>query len=273
MWSAINGAINLAFEAWLWAFGRLPPLVQLCALAVPVTLLALLAYRYTSNQSGIRTVKNRIKAHLLELRLFKDDFGVTLRAQGQILKDSIVYIGHALVPLAVMLIPILLILIQVESRYAFRPLQTEESTLVEVSIDSTTPVSDLDAALLLPTGLTCETPALRLNDEQKILWRVRAQRSGEYEMRIRVAEQEFSKKIVVDAAAALSPAIYAADDIRTLAYPLEPALQRDSIVSAVEVAYPRSRGVFAGLSSASWILFIASLFFGYALRGLFGVTF
>jgi hypothetical protein len=273
MWPAVNGAVNAAVEGWLWAFNGFPAWVQFCALALPVTVLALLVYRYASDQNGIRAVKNSIKAHLLELRLFKDDLGVTLRAQGQILKSSVLYAGYALAPLAIMLIPIVLILIQVESRYAFRPLQPEESTLVEVSVDSATPVSELPAALLLPTGIVGETPALRLDDEQKILWRVRAQRAGEYDMRIRVGDQEFPKKIVVGSEGLVSPAIYAADDIRTLGFPLERALQRDSVVSAVEVSYPRSRGVFAGLSSASWTLFIASLVLGYALRGLFGVTF
>jgi hypothetical protein len=37
--------------------------------------------------------------------------------------------------------------------------------------------------------------------------------------------------------------------------------------------YSRTRGVFAGLSSASWIMFAAALVLGYVLRGLFGVTF
>jgi hypothetical protein len=39
------------------------------------------------------------------------------------------------------------------------------------------------------------------------------------------------------------------------------------------MTYPRSRGVFAGLSSASWILFGATLVLGFALRRAFGVTF
>ncbi|MET0657050.1 MAG: hypothetical protein ABW110_02695 [Steroidobacteraceae bacterium] len=273
MWSAVNATINAAVEAWLWLFERFTPLVQFCALALPVTLFALLVYRHASDQAGIRAVKNRIQAHLLELRLFKDDLRVTLRAQGQILKGSLRYAGYALAPLAIMLIPMILILIQVESRYAFRPLLPQETTLVEATIDGSAPVSTLDAQLLVPAGLACETPALRLDDEHKILWRVRAERAGEYEVRIRIGGREVRKKIVVGTAGAISPAVYTASDIRTLAYPMERALASDSLVAAVKVSYPRSRGEFAGLSSASWILFLASLVFGYLLRGLFGVTF
>lgn len=273
MWPAVNAALNAAVGGWLWAFERCEPLVQFCALALPVAVLALLAYRCASDQNGIHAVKDQLKAHLLELRLFKDDLSVTLRAQGQILKNSVRYTGYALAPMAIMIVPIVLILIQVESRYAFRPLQPGESTIVEVTVNSATPLHDMQAALILPSGLICETPALRLEDERKILWRVRAQRTGDYEMRVRLAGQELRKRIRIGGEGTLSPAVYAANDMRTLAYPLEPALANDSIASSIEVSYPRSRGVFAGLSSASWILFAASLVFGYVLRGLFGVTF
>src|SRR3712207_353360 len=102
MWTAINQGINAVIDVWLWIFERFPILVQIFALAIPVTVLALLVYRYVSDQNGIRTIKNRIQAHLLELRLFKDDLRVTLRAQGHILKGSVRYAGYALAPLAVM---------------------------------------------------------------------------------------------------------------------------------------------------------------------------
>lgn len=273
MWPFINQLLNSAVSGWLWAFQGFPPIVQFCALALPVAILALMTYRYASNQKGIHAVKNRLKAFLLELRLFQDDLAVTLRAQGQILKNSVIYTGYALAPMSIMLVPIILILVQVESRYAFRALESGESTIVEATVDSPTPVSDLQAALILPPGLVCETPALRLDDQQKILWRVRAQRPGDYEMRIRIDGREFPKKVLVGVAGLVSPAIYTAGDIRTLAYPLEPALEKGSILSSVVMSYPRSRPVFAGLSSASWILFAASLVFGYVLRGVFGVTF
>ena len=273
MWSAINGVFNAGVDAWLWALRSLPPFVHLCALALPAAVLALVVYRYASNQAGIHAVKDKLKAYLLELRLFKDDLPVTLRAQGQILRHSVAYMGYALVPLSIMIAPIVLLLIQIESRYAFRPLHPDETTLVEVALQAGAPPGELEATLLLPSGLVCETPALRIEDERKVLWRVRARRPGEYDMRIRIGDQEVAKKVLVASAGAPSPAIYRTNDVRTLAYPLERPLPPESIVSSVHLTYPRSLGEFAGLSSASWTWFLATLVFGYALRGLFGVTF
>jgi hypothetical protein len=273
MWSSINQVVSTAVSAWLWMFQQLPLLVQFVALALPVTVLALLVYRYASDQKGIHAVKDKMKAYLLETRLFKDDLGVTLRAQGQILKHSAIYAAYALVPMAIMFVPVVLLLIQVESRYGFRPLQPGESTLVEVRVDAPDAVSSVDAKLVVPDGLKIETPAMRVDAQHSIFWRVRAQEPGDYTMVVRLGAQEFSKRVRVGESGVVSPAIYDANDIRTLAYPLEAALKPDSAVSSIQMTYPRSRGVFAGLSSASWILFGATLVLGFALRRAFGVTF
>ena len=273
MWSSVNQVLSAAVGAWLWIFQQLPPLVHFVALALPVTVLALLVYRYASDQKGIHAVKEKMKAYLLETRLFKDDLAVTLRAQGQILKHSSIYAAYALVPMAIMFVPVVLLLIQVESRYAFRPLQPGESTLVEAQVDPRKAMSDIEAQLIVPDGLKIETPALRVDARHSILWRVRAEKPGNYTMRVQLGAHEFSKRVRVGGAGDISPAIYQANDIRTLTYPLEAALAPESAVSSIQMTYPRSRAVFAGLSSASWILFGATLLLGFLLRRAFGVTF
>ena len=58
------------------------------AVSLLTALLMLFVFQLTSNQAGIRRAKDRIKAHLLELRLFKDNMRVTLWAQGGILRPT-----------------------------------------------------------------------------------------------------------------------------------------------------------------------------------------
>jgi hypothetical protein len=41
----------------------------------------------------------------------------------------------------------------------------------------------------------------------------------------------------------------------------------------LEVEYPPQRAMFIGMSSATWLLFGATILFGFAFRGLVGVTF
>ncbi len=71
----------------------------------------------------------------------------------------------------------------------------------------------------------------------------------------------------------ISPAVYRSNDLNALLYPAEALLANDLPVRAIHLSYPRARSTFLGLSSASWIFFAASIVFGFAQRGVFGVTF
>jgi hypothetical protein len=118
----INRTVNTVFDAWLWPFQGLSATWQIIITALPVTVFALLVFRFASNQDGINAVKNKIKAYLLELWLYKDDLGILFRAQGQVIRYSAIYLRYALVPLLIMIVPLALVIVQLESLYAFRGL-------------------------------------------------------------------------------------------------------------------------------------------------------
>ncbi len=96
----------------------LDPVWQGVLWGMPVGLVALLIYRFASNQSDITRTKNGIKANLLALRLFRDDLGVVLRTQGQVFRLVGRYLRLGLVPLAILFVPVVLLLIQIEARFA-----------------------------------------------------------------------------------------------------------------------------------------------------------
>lgn len=274
MWSLVNDVLNVAFDAWLWPFHGLSAIWQIIALALPATIFSLLVFRYASNQDGIHSAKNKIKAYLLELRIFQDDIGVTLRSQGHILRYTALYMRYTLAPMMIMIVPFILVLLQVESRMAFRSLEPGEQAIMAVTMDLQVPVSQVDYEISLPDGLTKETHPVRIDSTGEILWRIRAQKTGSYRAAFSIDQQEFEKLVVVGGQQArLAPSVYRANDIRTIGYPAEPALASDQPVASVAITYPRARGEFAGLSSASWLLVLFTLVFGFALRGVMGVTF
>jgi hypothetical protein len=270
----LNGFVNTVFDLWLSLFQSLSVTWQIIITAIPVTVFALLVFRFASNQAGIHSAKNKIKAYLLELWLFKDDLGVSFRAQGRVLAYSLIYLRHALLPLLIMIVPIGLVIVQIESLFAFRALQPGESAILTVTAGDSLDVSEIDAQLHLPDGLLQETPPLRIDDTRQIMWRIRGNASGEHEAVIGLGDNEITKRIVVgDTFGRLAPVVYASGDWRMLGYPAEPAIDSATGIIAVEMPYERDRAEFAGLSSASWLLFLATLVLGFAMRGFFGVTF
>jgi hypothetical protein len=274
MWATVNTVLDTAFEAWLWPLKSLPAFWQICITAVPITIFALLVFRYASDQQRIVVTKDKIKAHLLEMWLYKDDLKIVLGAQGRVIVNSLMYMRHALVPMAIMIVPLALVIIQLEARYAYDALVPGEQTILAVTLDADAPLSELEATLSLPEGLRQETPPLRIAATRQVLWRVSGESAGQHRIGIHIGELDLYKSIVIgEVDVPPSPATYRGNDLRILAYPLEKPLPSDGFVAAIEVAYARGRSDFAGLSSASWILMGATLILGFALRGTFGVTF
>lgn len=139
----------------------MPPWLQIGVTALPLTVLALLVYRLVSDQARIVRSKALIKAYLLELWLYKDDPRVLLAAQVRVVWQSLLYLKSALLPLALLLLPVGLLTAQIEARFAWQAPSPGASLLVVATVGD-------EAALLrrAPTlegrGVRVETEALRV---------------------------------------------------------------------------------------------------------------
>src|SRR5262245_14369622 len=161
MWAAVSKVLNAPFDALFWLVHWLPAAWQVVVLALPGALFALWIYKMVSNQEAIRDAKDKIVAYLLELRLYRDDLRVLLRAEGRVFASIGRYLGHSLLPMVIMLPVFLLFLIQIESRFSFRGLAADEQALVTVGVASNQPVSRIPVNLDAEDGLRIATPALR----------------------------------------------------------------------------------------------------------------
>ena len=98
------------------------PAVSLAILSLVTGVIMLFIFRMVSNQRGIRRAKGRVVSQLLVIRLFRDDPWMTLRGLGGALRENLGYLKHALLPIAVMIVPVGLILIHLDPWYARTPL-------------------------------------------------------------------------------------------------------------------------------------------------------
>ncbi len=268
-----NFLINRLFDGLFYPFVSLNPWVAIVVVCLLTAIFMLLVFRYTSNQKGIREAKNKMKAHFLEIRLFKDDFRLLMRAQGRILRYNLVYMKHSLKPLMVMIIPLVIILIQLDFRFGFRPLQPEERVIVGVKLSESFPLMGSGISLEAPEGLEVETPPLRIESLHEVDWRLRAKERGEFELKVRVGEELFTKRVIVsDELFQLSPRRVSRSFLQELRYPSEPPLPSKSLVSSIEVRYP-PRHLNLGGWNIHWLVvfFVLSIAFGFSLKGIFRV--
>ena len=106
----LNAIANAAGKWLLAPIGVLPGWLSATAVAAVTGVLLLAVFKYTSNQRAIKRVRDDIKAHLLVLKLFKDSALVVVRAQGRVFAGAFWLLVFSLVPMAVMLVPVMLIL-------------------------------------------------------------------------------------------------------------------------------------------------------------------
>jgi uncharacterized membrane protein (DUF106 family) len=273
MW-IFNSIFGKIFEFIFIPFRNLSPWVGMTLISLLTALLMLLIFRYTSNQEAIRKVKNKIKAHLLEIRLFKDSLAISLKAQGSILRSNIKYIGYSGKPLLVMIIPLILILIQLNFWFAYQSLRPGELTILKVKLQEGQNILDLDIKVEPPPSLAIETPPLRIEEQQEINWRLRAREKGLHSLAFKINGQNFTKKIAVaqKPLTRISPLKVQRNFIDELFNPGEAPLSKDLTVRSIEVKYPAKNMNLFGWH-IHWIIvyFALSIIFGFALKGVFKV--
>lgn len=274
LWTLINQVFGSIGKVWFYPLSVLPTYGQLLITALPVTILALLVFRYFSNQAGITNAKELIKGHLLELWLYKDDLGVMLAAQWAVMRHSLRYLAFAILPMLIMALPLAPVLVQVESQFAYRALQPGETAILSATLKTGTEITAIKATLGEQNGLAVQTPALRIADQRKLMWRIAGVTPGEHQLKLSIGKEEISRRVLVGATdVQLWPTTYRETDWRILGSPAEEPLPAGTAIESITLEYPPARGQFAGLSSAVWTLLLFTLILGFALRSSFGVTF
>ncbi len=272
--SVVNLVFGQAVGLMLLPFRSLSPWVGMTVVSFLTALLMLEVYKHTSNQAAIRRAKDRIKAHLLEMRLYQDNMRVTLAAQGAIVKANGAYMAANLKPLAVMIVPLVLILAQLSLWFDRAPLRPGEETLVKATLE--TPADPVAAGLALetPPGLELTAPAVRIPDLHEVVWRIKAMAPGAGRLVLRSGGRTLEKTVTVGGGPMTKVSAMASRGSiwKRVLYPGEPALPSGQPVRSIEILYPAKSLAAFGLN-IHWLIayLILSIVFGFAFKGVFKV--
>jgi len=236
--------------------------------------LMLLVFRFTSNQEGIRKVKNKIKAHLLEFRLFKDSLSISLKAQGNILRYNLKYLSYYGKPMLIMIIPLILILFQLNIWFGYQSLEIGETTILKVELEESVNLLNMDLTIEPSTGFDIETAPLRIEEESEINWRLRAKEKGVHDLTLVINSQRFKKKVAVaqKPLSKISPLKVRRNFINELSNPGEPPLSGEPPIKAIEVKYPAKNMNLFGWHIHWLIIYVVlSVILSFAFRGVFKI--
>jgi hypothetical protein len=265
--------ITLLFELFFRPFKGFAPIWALSVISLLAGVFMLWLFGKVSNQDTIKVVRDRIRGNLLGIRLFGDDIGLLFLLQARVMRQTLTYLRHALVPILIMIVPVLFILIQMNLRFSLRPLKPGESTVVNVTLRDPAALSK-GLSLETPEGVTVDTDAVRVPSLMEVSWRVRAEAPGRHRVVVRAGDDEaIEKEIVVgERWGKVSPLRTGKSFVDKLLYPGEAPIPSSYSIQSVEVIYP-SLAIRAFGWNLNWILvfLVLSLVFGYAFKGVIGV--
>ncbi len=268
----VNRALIPVFNLICRPFQNAAPIWTVTVISLITGVAMVWIFGKVSDQRTIKGLRENIRGNLIGVRLFQADIGVVLRLQRHILRDTFRYMRYALVPMVILLVPTVLIITQLQLRFAARPLEPGEQALVKAYVRDAT-LLDAEVELEVRNGVRVETQGVRIPSTREVAWRIRADFSGEHQITVRIGNHNVQTRVIAGDQWGAVPQRRTGRGIwDTLLYPGEPPIPGSHAIEAVEITYPALELSVFGWS-VDWLVafLVLSLAFGFAFKNILGV--
>ncbi len=236
-----------ATEVLLYPFKSLHPFWGILWLSIISSVIILFIYKWISSPTLIRKAKDRIKADILAIRIYKDQWKVIIYSFFSALFNVVKYFLLNLMPLIVIFPVLFFLFVQMEWRYGVRPFKPGEETIVKVK---TTDGIDVN---LQPSDFYREEVKVRIPALNEVDFRVKIEGKGKGMLFFETENSKFSKEIVSSIrGVVIIPVRFSHPSLEMLLYPWEPPLENPEI-QWIRVNYPSTTIKFLGIN-AHWII-------------------
>ncbi len=277
--NAINGAFNTIFD---WILSPLEMLGEEFALIMVsgiFGILALICFKFISSQDGIKKTKDKIKAHMIEIRIYQDDLPIVSGAVGKVLLRNFQYLAFNFGPILPLLVPFTFVAAQLVTRYAFEPVPvTSESAQLlpgegmMLRVEFAPGKQDQAKGLTIdfPEGLKPVTKLVRVPSSGKAYQEFVATAPGTYSIGLQLADGSRHEKTVVagDTEARMLQPERVSSVLMAALWPAEDMFSSDDAIARIAFEYERSDLGWLPMSGELGVLvvfLIASMAFGVAV--------
>lgn len=266
--SAATSLFDVLFSATDWA-GSATTLIFWSGV---FGVLALLIFKRISWQKGIAASKDKIKAHMIEIRLYQDDLRVASKAILKVLGRNVAYLALNLLPFVPLSLPFAFVVAQCVVRYGFAPVEVRAAgehvapgagTLITIELESAHAELARGLAIEYPPGVEPISPLVRVHG--RAFQEVVARAPGAYTIAVTLPDgTRETKALVAGTAERRMQGERGKGFFSALLWPAEDALDANSPFSRIAFAYPDSRlGWFPGGAEGVLLVFVvASLLAG-----------
>lgn len=263
------------------------PLSIVVIVSLVVGLVMVVLFGYTSDQKAIKVAKDQLKAHLLAVRLFRDQLPVVAGSYAKILRGTGRYLKLAFMPLLYVIIPITLLMMQLDRYLGSTPLPPNTPFLLTAHIaepvggvnkigdESTGGPSDAlnGVTLGLPPEIAMTAPPVHIPADHQIVWRLAASKVGKYAVKIDAGGQSAEKTVSIgNDLTRISTIRLRGHFWERLFTSAESSLPENSPVESISIDYPDRNIDVAGYEmNWIWLFFILSMIAGFLFKELLGI--
>ncbi len=268
----LNSGMNAASDVLRGPMQRAPAWLSLILVSALLGVVLLVLFKYTSPQAAIGRVRDRIKANLLAMKLFKDSVPAVLKAQGRVFAAAVMLLVYSLPPVLVMMLPFCLILGQLSVWYEAKPLEVNGDAVLEMQLSGTEHVPLTEVELMPTESVRVVAGPVRIPATHQVYWRIKAMQPGVHPLLFKVGNEQVEKQLSIGAdripVSMKRPSLNVED---VVLYPAEKPFPASSPVQSITINYPDNTGFLTG--SGNWIitLFVVSMLAALAVKPLVGV--
>lgn len=247
------------------------PLAIVIVVSLVIGLLMVVLFGYTSDQKAIGIAKDQLKAHLLAVRLYRDQIPVVMGSYGKILRGTGRYLKLAFMPLLYVIVPITLLMVQIDRYLGQTPLPANAPFLLTAHAAGNDALNDI--TLDLPPEITITAPAVHVTGGNEIVWRLAGSKDGKYVAKIAAGGQSVEKTVFIgNDLPRISTVRLRGQFWSRMFSSAEPALPENSLIDSISINYPDRNIEIAGYGmNWIWLFFILSMIAGFIFKELLGI--
>lgn len=227
----------------------------LIAISLVTGVVMAFVFKWTQNAQAIRSAKDLITGRVLEMRIYQDDPGHIIRAFGGAMVANGRYVGTLLVPFLVLIVPIAIVFMQLDERYARRELPLGGQTILSVQLkDGYDPYTTNVGLNIEGNGVSKDARPVRVRDSREVDWRLKVNHWGTHTATITAGTSSYSLPLVAQTQYRLVGHMREASSfIEPLLHPALPPIPGDSPIARVSVDYPSASYPFL-IWNVHWIV-------------------
>jgi hypothetical protein len=247
------------------------PLAIVIIISLVIGLVMVVLFGYTSDQKAIGIAKDQLKAHLLAVRLYRDQIPVVMGSYGKILRGTGRYLKLAFMPLLYVIVPITLLMVEIDRYLGQTPLPANASFLMTAHLTGSDTLSGVTVEL--PPEITMTAPPVHVTDGNEIVWRLAGTKDGKYVVKIAAGGQSVEKTVFIGNDLPRISTIRLRGQFWSRMFSsAEPELPANSPIDSISVNYPDRNIDIAGYGmNWIWLFFILSMIAGFIFKELLGI--